>query len=92
MFKALIRKICSVVVIAYFVILFGNKIAEEIIVFSKKAGMIHYGIIIRGYEGLSILFAIGFIVAGLLVIKLVLWVTEDDQQEAVDERKEEIVE
>lgn len=87
-FKRMFRKICSVVVIAYFVVLFGDKIMEEIIILSKKFGLI-YWVMIKGYEGLSILSVIGVIIAGWLVIALVLWITEDDEQETIEELEKE---
>ena len=88
-FKNIFQKTCSVVVIACFVILFGNRIMGEIAILSQKVGMTHYGIIIKGYEGLSILSAIGIIIAGWLVIKFTLWITEDDEQEIEELEKEE---
>jgi len=88
-FKSIFQKTCSVVVIACFVVLFGNKIMGEIAILSQKVGMAHYGIIIKGYEGLSILSAIGIIIAGWLVIKFTLWITEDDEQETIEELEKE---
>lgn len=81
--KRMLMKICSVVVIAYFVFLFGNKIIEETIILSKKFGRSYWGI--KGYEGLSILSTIGMIIIVWLVIKLVLWIAEDDKQETISE-------
>ena len=87
--KEMFRKISAVVVIAYFVFLFGDKIMGEITILSKKFGII-YLVMIKGYEALSILSIIGIFIIGWLIIQLVLWITEDDKEELKEQEKVEV--
>ena len=92
MLKRVVMKISSLIVIGYFCFLIITKIGREIMIISEKSGMVHYGIIIRGYECLSVLSAIGGFILIWLVIKLVNWILIDYENEVENDSKEQAVE